>query len=168
MARKYAPPEWLAAPDVFDFSPEELHPPDAAQQERANEQERHFIEGQTWREWWDEMHYPLARRYRLGFCLRVGGDALDPQSAFRSTANGPSDLRRGTHPILRRCNDCVLRPGPACNASGPSDLPPLRMTAPQRARPNVSLRATPTARHSGIQFEDGPWCTILSTPANSN
>jgi hypothetical protein len=56
VARKYAPPEWSAARD-FDFSPEELYPPDAAQQERANEQERHFIEGQTWREWWDEMHY---------------------------------------------------------------------------------------------------------------
>lgn len=61
MARKYAPPEWLAAPDEFDFSPEELYPPDAAQQERANEQERHFIEGQTWREWWDEMHYQARK-----------------------------------------------------------------------------------------------------------
>jgi hypothetical protein len=60
VARKYAPPEWSAARD-FDFSPEELYPPDAAQQERANEQERHFIEGQTWREWWDEMHYQAKK-----------------------------------------------------------------------------------------------------------
>jgi hypothetical protein len=61
VARKYAPPEWLDAPDEFDFSPEELYPPEAAQQERANEQERHFIEGQTWREWWDEMHYQAKK-----------------------------------------------------------------------------------------------------------
>ena len=60
MARKYAPPEWSAARD-FDFSPEELYPPEAAQQERANEHERHFIEGQTWREWWDEMHHQAQK-----------------------------------------------------------------------------------------------------------
>ena len=60
MARKYAPPEWSAARD-FEFSPEELYPPEAAQQERANELERHFIEGQTWREWWDEMHYQAMK-----------------------------------------------------------------------------------------------------------
>jgi len=62
VTRKYISPEWSIARD-FGLSPEELYPfpPDPLLHTPEEEQERHRIEGQTWREWWDEMHYQAQK-----------------------------------------------------------------------------------------------------------
>ena len=57
MTREYLPPEWSAA-RASDIPPEQLFfPEDRAKQDRQQQEERRHIEGQTWREWWDEIHH---------------------------------------------------------------------------------------------------------------
>ncbi len=62
MAREYVPPEWSDVRD-FEIPKEELYPyPEDQPQRTAEEkQERQRIEGQTWSEWWDEMHHQAKK-----------------------------------------------------------------------------------------------------------
>jgi len=60
--RKYVFPE-LAIERDLGLSLEEFYdyPSDPLLHTAGDEQERHRIEGQTWREWWDEMHYQAKK-----------------------------------------------------------------------------------------------------------